>query len=145
VAANRCAIDQQRASKSQTGPLERLYPSPDPELDLIKLHDQTALREVLQAALQGLAAPERNLLKLHYVESISLEKLAVMEGMSRATVARKLAAARATVLTHVRAGLRQRLGLSARELESLLRFVRSRLELSLRRVLESPPTPRPDP
>ncbi len=142
VAANRRALDQQRAHKSpDSEPLEQLFANPDPEVDFAKLHDRTALRDLLHEALGGLAAGERNLLRLHYLEHMTLEKLAVMEGVHVATVKRRLAAARSCVLEEVRRGLRERHGVSPRELDSMLRFVRSRLDLSLRRVLEVTPKP----
>lgn len=136
VAAHRTAIDQQRAGKAgSSDALEELWSHPEPELDLIKLRDREALRGVLQEVLQELPARERTLLRLHYLEGMSLEAMAALERVHRATVARWLAGARARVLEQARQLLRARLRLSASDGESLLRFVRSRLDLSLPRVL----------
>ena len=55
--------------------------------------------------------------------------------MHRATVVRWLAGARAAALERVYALLRERLKLSEKEGESLLRLMRSRLDLSLRGAL----------
>jgi len=88
-------------------------------------------------ALAELPPHDRSLLRLHYIEGLSLDRLAVMERVHRATVARWLSDARSTVLSRVRTLLAERLKLSGHEGESLLRFVRSRLDLSLRRALDS--------
>jgi RNA polymerase sigma-70 factor (ECF subfamily) len=136
VAAHRCAIDQQRAQPpGSSDALEDLWAHPDPELDLIKLRDRETLRRVLHDVLQGLSERERTLLRLHYLEGMPLHAMAAMERVNRSTVARWLAEARSQVLEQARELLRARLRLSTREGESLLRFVRSRLDLSLRRVL----------
>jgi RNA polymerase sigma-70 factor (ECF subfamily) len=142
VAANRCAIDLQRMKKPEiSDELDHLWDGPDPELDLAKLRDQKAVRAALHDALRGLQARERSLLRLHYVEGVSLDKLATLERVHRATVARWLSSARETVVERVRALINERLRLTDLEGESLLRFVRSRLDLSLRRVLDAPTTP----
>jgi RNA polymerase sigma-70 factor (ECF subfamily) len=142
VIATRMAIDHQRTQKPQAdeGVLEDLWTGPDPELDAIKLHDVQALRDLLHQALQALPLRQRNLLRLHYLEGVSLDRLAVLEQVHRATVARWLADSRDQVLDSVRDGLARKMRLSASQGESLLRFLRSRIELSLRRVLaEEPP------
>jgi RNA polymerase sigma-70 factor (ECF subfamily) len=140
VAAVRCAIDRQRQEKpSDPGALDKLLDNPDPELDFVKVRDREALRGILRDALHSLPAEAVTLLRLHYLESVSLDQLAVLEHTSRSTIARRLAQARADALDRVRALLRERLKLSAKEGESLFRLVRSRLELSLRTALASQP------
>jgi RNA polymerase sigma-70 factor (ECF subfamily) len=145
VIASRLAIDHQRLQKPEADAsvLEELWTGPDPELDAIKLHDVKALRDLLHHALQALPLRERNLLRLHYLERVSLDRLAVLENVHRATVARWLANSRDQVLDAVRDGLSRKMRLSASQGESLLRFLRSRIELSLQRVLaeESPKSP----
>jgi RNA polymerase sigma-70 factor (ECF subfamily) len=141
VIASRRAIDHQRAQKPErdTGDFEDLWAGPDPELDALKVHDAQALRDLLQQALEALPPRERNLLRLHYLEGVSLERLAVLERVHRATVARWLAGSREQVLDAVRDGLTRTLRLTDSESESLVRLVRSRIELSLRRVLAKEP------
>jgi RNA polymerase sigma-70 factor (ECF subfamily) len=137
IAAIRCAIDLQRQQKAKAGPqpLDPLIDTPDPEIDFLKLHDRAALRAVLREALQGLPSRDSTLLRLHYLEGCSLERLAAVQNAGRATVARWLQQARKRVLERVRDLLRERLRLSEREQQSLLRLVDSKLELSLRSAL----------
>jgi RNA polymerase sigma-70 factor (ECF subfamily) len=139
VAATRCAIDLQRRQKPvEDDAVEQLLAGgPDPEIDFVKLHDREALRAVLRDAVRGLPPRDLSLLRLHYLEGLSLEKLAALERVHRATVARWLADARAAALQRVHELLRERLRLNEREGESLLRLVRSRLDLSLRGAFSS--------
>jgi RNA polymerase sigma-70 factor (ECF subfamily) len=134
VAAVRCAIDLQRQRRPQgdSADLDALLAQPDPEIDFVKLHDREALRGVLLDAVRSLPARDASLLKLHYLEGMSLEKLALLERSARSTVARWLADARKRALERVRQLLRERLRLTAGERSSLLRFLDSRLDLSLR-------------
>jgi RNA polymerase sigma-70 factor (ECF subfamily) len=137
VVATRLAIDLHRARKppGDADALEELWSAPDPELDAVKLLDLSALRGLIHDALGALPARERSLLRLHYLEGLSLERLAVIERVHRATVARRLAEARAAVLERVRRLLSERFQLSSEDGDSLLRFVRSRLDLSFSRAL----------
>lgn len=142
IVALRCAVDRQRLRKPGDGErLDQLLSEPDPELDFVKLHDREALQGLLHEAFRQLPARDKNLLRLHYLEGVSLPGLAALEGVSRATVARSLRDARLTALEKVRGLLRERLKLSEQEGESLVRLLRSRLELSLRRALARTPPP----
>ena len=140
VAAIRCALDLQEAQEpGGPGELEDLWNGPEPELDAAKVLDGHKVRAVLRDALHSLPYRERLLLKLHYLKGVSLDKLAAMERVHRATIVRRLADARGTALERIRAALSERLAVSGEDGESLLRFVRSRLDQSLRRALESNP------
>ncbi len=136
VAAMRTAVSLQRAEKpGGTDELpDLMQPGPDPELDFIKLRDRGAVAAALRDALSGLDPRDLGLLRLHYVEQVSLEKLAAVNRVHRATAARWLAAARDQVLSRSRALLRERLSLSSSECDSLIALVRSRLEASLARA-----------
>ena len=134
VAASRCAIDLQRRLKpvDSGDPLEELLAGPDPELDFMKLRDREALRSILRDAFVALPEKARTLLRLHYLEGVSLEKLATLEQVHKATIKRHLVEARSSALTNVRKLLRERLRLSEAEGDSLLRLLRSRIDVSIR-------------
>jgi hypothetical protein len=57
----------------------------------------------------------------------------------RATVARRIADARQSILRHAQQWLQQRFHLGSGELNSLIGFVRSELDLSISRLLQSSP------
>jgi len=140
VAATRTTINRRRRAKPvRPDALDDLLASPDPEIDFVKLHDREVLRGVLRDAIRALPARELGLFRLHYLEGVSLNKLAELEHVHRATAARWLAGARAAVFERTHALLRERLKLSPEEGASLIRLVRSRLELSLRSALRDTP------
>jgi RNA polymerase sigma-70 factor (ECF subfamily) len=107
----------------------------DPELDFIKASYRDAFRSALEAALAGLSDEQRNLLRLHFIDALTLDELAALFRVHRATIARRVAAAREAILERCRHLLGERLALDASEFESLLRVVRSQIDLSLRRLL----------
>lgn len=107
----------------------------DPELGYLKRAYGEAVSAAVAGALADLAGEPRTLLKLHYVDGLSIDQIGVAFGKSRATAARMLAAARLALLAQIRARLVATVGIRVEEADSLLAFVRSRLELSLARAL----------
>jgi RNA polymerase sigma-70 factor (ECF subfamily) len=103
----------------------------DPELLLLKAKYKTQVEASIRAAFAALTARQRSLLLLQAVDGLTLPQLARMHRVSRATVARWLASARASVFEATRRDLVARLGLTASECDSLVGLVRSQIELSL--------------
>jgi RNA polymerase sigma-70 factor (ECF subfamily) len=107
----------------------------DPELALIRQRFGVDFREALVAAFGSLELRERNMLRLHFVDRLGIDALAPIFQVSRATAARHLAAARTTLTERTVTNLGARLKLAGDELDSLVRQVRSKLDLSLSAVL----------
>jgi RNA polymerase sigma-70 factor (ECF subfamily) len=99
----------------------------DPELGYLKARYRRDFEQAFEEALISLPASDRGLLKLHYLDGLTLDQLARTRGVHRATAARWLAAAREALLGATRASLCARLRLSEREFDSLLGLVRSQL------------------
>lgn len=116
--------------------LERMLAPADPERELLKEDSRQALSAALRQALGTLSARERTLLRLHHVHGLTMDRLAAMYGEPRSTVAYHVGQARKRLLKLTRAALSSRLKLEGAELDSLLGLVRSRLELSLHRLME---------
>jgi RNA polymerase sigma-70 factor, ECF subfamily len=110
---------------------------PDPELALLKRHAREEFKAVLQDVLSGLPAHERSLLRLYFLEGLTVEQIGRMEGTHKSTVSRWLTRTRATVLAEVQQRLGQRLQLEPGEYDGLLGLLRSQLSLSLHRVLST--------
>lgn len=106
-----------------------------PELRVLKERYRDDVRRAFAAAVAQLSPRDRTLLRQHYVDAVSLEALAALHGVHRATCARWLAAARDEIVTSLRARLRETHGDEARDLESAIELVRSQLDLSLSRHL----------
>lgn len=122
-------------------PSELLAVLPDgndsPELALLKQRCRDDLRAGFAAALAGLTAHERTLLRQHYVDGLTVDVLGRLHRVHRSTCARWVEAARVKVLRQVRRHLRERLGLDDADLEAAVALVRSQLDLSLARHLAS--------
>jgi RNA polymerase sigma-70 factor, ECF subfamily len=132
-------LAQQRAGaplESGTALLELAAPGPDPELTLLKHRYAPEFKAALEAALRELPTRERNFLRLFFLEGLTVEQIARMDGTHKSTVSRRMASAREQVLTGMRRQLQERLALSLSELDSLVGQLRSQLEVSLTHALE---------
>jgi RNA polymerase sigma-70 factor (ECF subfamily) len=138
--ALRLHVDQQRAAPREV-PLEEAPVAlaaklgVDPELALVRERHQEDFRVAFRAALARLDAAERNLLRLHHVHGFSMDSMAATCHAPRSTVARWVARARERLLALTREELAMRLRLSSGEVDSLLRVVRSQLDVSLRQLV----------
>ncbi len=110
----------------------------DPELSFLKAHYRAAFRAAFEEAVHALAPRERNLLRLHFLRNVTLEALAAMYGVHRATIVRQLAKIRDELDRLTRKGLRERLGgADAREIAEVMELVRSRFDVSVERLLRT--------
>jgi RNA polymerase sigma-70 factor (ECF subfamily) len=105
----------------------------------VEASDLPRYLEVFSAALQRafavLEARDRNLLRLHHVDGLTLDRLAALFDVHRATVARWLAQARSRIFEEVEADVKDTLKLSPSEFQSMLGLVRSYLDASLSGLL----------
>lgn len=146
IAAGRAALNARRDDReTPSGSVEdvladrALAALRDPELDLIRQRYRGAFASALGRALAALGRDHRSLLRLHYVDSLTMDGLAGLFGISRAGAHRRLASAREALFDGTCAILRRELALDTTELESLLRLVKSDLDLDLPDLLRDPP------
>lgn len=111
----------------------------DPELALIKAQHQDELAAAFREALAQLEPRAGTLLRLHYGEGLHLDGIAALNGWSRPTASRRVAAARGRLLADAFALVRERLRVSASEARSLLRVMRSDLGARLSGLFGSEP------
>jgi RNA polymerase sigma-70 factor (ECF subfamily) len=102
----------------------------DPELEILKRTYKDEVGTALKEALQKLEPEQRQLLRLHFMDGITLEQIARAHGLNRSTISRRLSSARAELLQKTRQALAA-LQLSDDSLDSLLRLVESQLDVSL--------------
>ena len=74
------------------------------------------------------------MLRQYYIDGLTIDRLAALYRVDRATTARWVVAARSAVLAGTRDFLGSALGVTTSEVESILRLVGSQLELSLRQL-----------
>jgi RNA polymerase sigma-70 factor (ECF subfamily) len=122
---------ERRARAEEEALAEDAVPAGDVEAEYLRRRHREDFQAALAEALAALPVRERTVLRLHVVEGLSLERIGAMYQTHKSTVSRWVARAREEVLTHARERLAERLKLSPTELHSLLRAVRSHLDLSL--------------
>jgi RNA polymerase sigma-70 factor, ECF subfamily len=141
VAAREAISALRRARREVDADDERLWgsllASHDSELALIRAESGAVIKRAFAAAVASLEVRERNLLRQHLLDGLSIDDLAPLYATHRATVARWLRAAREHVWTATEDTLRAELQLTPSQLDSLLRSARDYLDLSLERVLAS--------
>ena len=107
----------------------------DPELGYMKELYRRAFRESFDAAIAQVDARDRVLLRQHFVDGLGVDELAPLYQVHRATAARWVQAARDRLLDETRRQFMQRARVGPRECESVLRLVRSRIDVTLGRLL----------
>jgi RNA polymerase sigma-70 factor (ECF subfamily) len=136
VLAVRTAVDLRRRGGARLPVLPPESPSAiDPELGYLAERYRGEVEEAFRRALVALDGEQRTLLRMHFVDAVTLDELARLRKVHRATIARHLAAARETIRDQIRGQLRERFSLSTEELTSMIRLVRSKLEISVGRLL----------
>lgn len=127
----------ERNSGDAEAALEAQMPWADREISLFKqIYSEPVSRAFAQACSE-LEAQDRALLRLHYVEGVTTANLATMFGISRATLIRRLAAARESLVERVRLALRHAVGVADQDFDSVLRLVKSQIDLRLSVVLKN--------
>lgn len=138
VTATRIAIDRIRLEEREAELPARDFAAPtDVALSLIKAQYRDAFRDGFARAVETASRRDRNLLRLHFLGGVTLEQLAQMYGVHRATVVRWLAAAREAVFGATREHVAKHLGAPDHELDEMFDLVKSRVELSVERLLGS--------
>jgi RNA polymerase sigma-70 factor (ECF subfamily) len=107
----------------------------DAELAPWKKQYAAAFREAFEHAVSALSEHDRVLLRQHHLDQLSVDELASLHKVHRATAARWVAAARAALLAGVRTRMIEKLAISGGDLDSALRLARSQLDVSIHRLL----------
>ncbi len=102
-----------------------------PELRVLEANYKTSFRDAFREAFAALEPAERTVLKLHFVDGVSVRKLAPILGVSHATAARRVVAAQTRLGDLALGRLGDISGTSPSELRSVVRTILSRLDISL--------------
>ena len=108
----------------------------DPELAFLKRHYREAFRTAFAAAVEGLTADDKLLLRYRFVDALTLPQVAAACGVHRATAARRLATLRTQLFEGTRAHMTEHLEVAEHELESIFRLIQSRFEVSMRALID---------
>lgn len=114
-------------------------PGDDPELACLKTRYRAEFNTAFAQALAHLSPRERNLLRLKYLDGLSVDALGALYAVHRATAARWVVSAQEALLTQTRRLLTEHLRLTGSQLDSVLHLISSQLDMSLGRLLRSRP------
>lgn len=141
VSAVRCAIDLLRRRNKQAAERDddlavawSMAPQ-DPELVHLKGRYREPFRHAFRGALRALSTRDRNVLRYYYVDGLSLERIAKIYGVHRATVGRWVSSAQRSALDATRKRLMEVLELDRGEYDSLMRAMASSIEITLQALM----------
>ncbi len=115
--------------------LDRLEIDRAPELSLLRARHGADIAVALRTALAALPERERALLRYSLVDGWTVDQIGEAYGVHRATAARWAAAARDSLGERIRAEVAARLAIDQGDVDSLIALVRSRIDVSLERIL----------
>jgi RNA polymerase sigma-70 factor, ECF subfamily len=101
-----------------------------PELEVLKKQFKGVFSTSFALAVKQLTPRQRNLLRQHHLDELSLEEMGALYSVHRATTARWLAEARVALLENTRKEVSVRMGIGTQEVDSIMRVVKSRLDIS---------------
>jgi len=139
--ALRLALNARRDARRGPEPLpevslwEPVAPTVDRTLEILRSEYAAEFGRALREAFASLEAGEKNVLRLHFQEGLSLNQIGAMYQVNKSTISRRMARARDLLLERTRTRLVETLSLPPSELESLLEELGPRLDLSLSSVL----------
>lgn len=105
-------------------------PDADPGVELMKQQYGARFKQALGAALAALPAQTRSELRRYYFEGQGLEQIAAADGVAASTISRRLEKARKALYDETRRALATELGVADDEVDSILRLLDSRLDVS---------------
>lgn len=110
-------------------------PGDGPEEQHFRAKYKVELKAAFEEAMASLTAQQRNVLRHHYVDTLSIDEIGALYGVHRTTAFRWLETARATLAKRTQSGFAARIKATPSELRSIVRLLQSNIELSLQRVL----------
>jgi RNA polymerase sigma-70 factor (ECF subfamily) len=136
VVSARTALGLRRGARR---PVEELLAEHVFDVPRVEASEVPRYRHALDAAVRRvfnqLQVRERNLLKLHYLDGLSLDRLGRLYDVHRATIARWLAELRHRMLADIERDVSHHLRLSPSECRSVLGMLQSLLDASIESLL----------
>lgn len=110
----------------------------DAELENMKALYRDVFARAFDRALSELRPRDQTLLRQHVIDGLNIDQLGALYHVHRATAARGLERIRRAVLSATRTHMRQELHIRSTDLNSILRMIRSRLDVTLRALFRRP-------
>ncbi|MBX3192813.1 MAG: sigma-70 family RNA polymerase sigma factor [Labilithrix sp.] len=135
VAAVRTTLNHLRAKSPESAELgEEISVAGDPELSYVKEHARDLFADAFKRVLDALDPNERTILRLHYIDGLTMDQLAHLYKTPRSTIARRVAEARQQVLASTEELLREERRLSPSAVASVIRQARSQVQITITRL-----------
>ncbi|NTX50136.1 transcriptional regulator [Myxococcus sp. CA039A] len=139
ISAVRLALRMRKAQGEESHvEAEVLAAHPAPgglELGFVREEARGHVRAAFIRAVASLDDEDRELLRLHFVERLSLERMGALFDLHKSTLSRRLSAVQTLLEKRTRRALAERLSLPEPEVDSLMRAIHGRLDLSLSGLL----------
>lgn len=115
--------------------IDGIVPPSDPEISLLRARFHGDVHAAMRTAVGALDDRDRALLRYAFVDGLNVDEIGKLYDVHRATAARWVAAARERLGTKIREQLAAQLKIDVAEVDSIVRLVQSRIDVSLDRVL----------
>ena len=112
-----------------------ITPGSDPELAILRARYHDGVEKAIRTALTKLVGRSRAVLRYQFVDGWSIDRIGQVYGVHRATAARWLGEARDELGELIRNEVGAQLGITITEIDSIIRLVQTRLNLSLSGLL----------
>ena len=109
---------------------------PSPEVAFVEESYREAFKQSFKQAFAALSSQEKNVIRQHHIDGLTLDQLATLHQTHRTTVARWLRQARQTLFATTRQLLMQKTRASESECDSIVRQVRSELDITIRSLFQ---------
>jgi RNA polymerase sigma-70 factor (ECF subfamily) len=103
----------------------------DPALELVRSDFKKEFAPAFAESLGALSERDRNILRLRFVEGLPIDQISELYQMHRVTASRNLSRIRRSLRDETRSRLGRRLKLTPETLDSFMRLVDSRLDVSI--------------
>jgi RNA polymerase sigma-70 factor (ECF subfamily) len=136
VSALRTALDLRRTVAAQEKTILDMMAEPfTSDLPGGSHVEREYVEKALHTAFATLTARQRNVLRLHYVEALSIDEIGGIYRVHRATAARWLASIRKELFDKVAEDVKRALDFTESDFQSVLKRIQSQLDISLLSVL----------
>lgn len=136
IAALRDARHKLSKQKEREQPLANiadaiLAPDEDAETAYLRKTYKPELTRAFQEAVASLTSEERNLLRYHFIKSLSIDEIGRIYGIHRATAARRINRARELLCARTEENFRARIPIDTVAYNNLLSLIESQIKIQL--------------
>jgi RNA polymerase sigma-70 factor, ECF subfamily len=130
VTAARTAISLKRRARAAPADWPEALPAVSPEVAYLRERYRDDLEEAFRESVRELTSRERNILRMHFLDGVPLDRIAAMYGTHRTTLGRWVAQACDDIVARTKKRLGARVNLPAGAMDSIVDLLRSEVDFS---------------